>query len=322
MYKVSSLCSGFMHWMLRSLPSILKILVAIFLVGYLLNTVSLSEVTLRIKTIPIHSLVLAYLFICLQVVFGAFRWMFVLLAIGAKLDLLKAIKITFISLFFNQFFPASVGADIVRVWQSRRAGLDVSVALSSVVLERFGNLFTIILMALFVLPFWSRNTQVQFTLEASTAVGLSLTFLLTLLMLFDRIPVQLHHWRVVRALAALSRHARALFLHPIWAALTIASSVSGQVALAAAVFVIAVGLGVDMNFVDCLVLMPPVVLISALPISVAGWGIRELAMVTALGVLNVPQDSALAVSLILGLIATAVALPGGIIWLFFRSASE
>jgi uncharacterized membrane protein YbhN (UPF0104 family) len=104
----------------------------------------------------------------------------------------------------------------------------------------------------------------------------------------------LHRWRIVRGIAALARDTRSLFLHPGYASLLLVTAVAGQVALAAAVLILASGLGLGVRFIDCLVVMPAVVLVSSLPISVAGWGVRELAMVTAFGMLSVPPDSALA----------------------------
>ena len=41
------------------------------------------------------------------------------------------------------------------------------------------------------------------------------------------------------------------------------------------VYIIAVGMHLDIVFSDCLVLVPAALLVTVLPISVGGWGIRE-----------------------------------------------
>jgi hypothetical protein len=143
-----------------------------------------------------------------------------------------------------------------------------------------------------------------------------------LLMFLDRLPEMWRRWRIVRGVAALARDARLLFLQPISACLLVLTAVAGQLVLAATVLLLASGLALDVRFIDCLVLMPPVVLLSSIPISVAGWGVREIAMVTAFSMLSVPPDSALALSVILALTATAVSLPGGAIWLISRSKTR
>jgi hypothetical protein len=64
-----------------------------------------------------------------------------------------------------------------------------------------------------------------------------------------------------------------------------------------------------------MVLMPPVLLVMTLPISIAGWGVREQAMVVAFALVNVPGEGALALSIMFGLMGLVIGLPGGIVWL-------
>jgi len=75
------------------------------------------------------------------------------------------------------------------------------------------------------------------------------------------------------------------------------------------------GLDLPVTWVDCLALIPPVILATTLPISIGGWGVREGAMVVALGAIGVPAEGALVLSVVVGLVGMASALPGGLIWL-------
>jgi len=58
-----------------------------------------------------------------------------------------------------------------------------------------------------------------------------------------------------------------------------------------------------------------VLLLSLLPISIAGWGVREGAMIACLGLVGVDAASAFAVSALFGLTSVVVGLPGGLVWL-------
>ena len=80
-------------------------------------------------------------------------------------------------------------------------------------------------------------------------------------------------------------------------------------------FALARALGVAVDFLDCLVLVPPVILVSTLPISLAGWGVREGAMVAAFGLIGIAAYQALGVSVAFGLVAIVVGVPGGVVWL-------
>ena len=51
------------------------------------------------------------------------------------------------------------------------------------------------------------------------------------------------------------------------------------------------------------------------PFSVAGWGVREGAMITALGLIGVSPAAAFTVSVLYGIIMVAVGMAGGVVWL-------
>jgi hypothetical protein len=61
--------------------------------------------------------------------------------------------------------------------------------------------------------------------------------------------------------------------------------------------------------------MPPVMLIASLPISISGWGVREGAMMVAFGLLDVPKEAALALSVQFALLGYLAATPGALAWL-------
>jgi len=62
-------------------------------------------------------------------------------------------------------------------------------------------------------------------------------------------------------------------------------------------------------------ILPAVILLASLPISFAGWGLREGAIMMALGAYGVPQETALAMSLVYGTLHLASAFPGLILWI-------
>jgi hypothetical protein len=92
--------------------------------------------------------------------------------------------------------------------------------------------------------------------------------------------------------------------------------------MALIVLILALGLGLDVTLLDCLTLVPPVMLIMTIPISIGGWGVRETAMVSLFGLIGVPGEGAFALSVVFGLTGIAVAIPGGIIWLMSRDKGE
>jgi hypothetical protein len=90
--------------------------------------------------------------------------------------------------------------------------------------------------------------------------------------------------------------------------------------MAYSVHLLARGISVDLGFGYSLLLLPLVTLVTVLPISIAGWGLRESAMVVALGLIGVPAAAAFSLSILYGLVVMASGIPGGMIWLVTRRA--
>jgi hypothetical protein len=61
-------------------------------------------------------------------------------------------------------------------------------------------------------------------------------------------------------------------------------------------------------------MVPSVLLLATVPVSVAGWGVREGAMVATFGLLGVPAGGAAAASVLFGMGMVITALPGGLFW--------
>ncbi|NQV46339.1 MAG: flippase-like domain-containing protein, partial [Rhodospirillaceae bacterium] len=150
---------------------------------------------------------------------------------------------------------------------------------------------------------------------AVTTIGLVGVAGLGVLMFLDRLPARISHWRIVHGLALLAADTRRVFLQPVHTIKVLFWAIVGNANITLAVYLMALSLGLDVTWLDCLILVPPVILITTLPISIAGWGIREGAMVTAFGLIGVPAEGALVLSLMFGLWGLVMGLPGGVIWL-------
>jgi hypothetical protein len=77
-----------------------------------------------------------------------------------------------------------------------------------------------------------------------------------------------------------------------------------------------------LSLVQAMVLIPPVMLITTLPVSIAGWGVRETALVLAFGYAGLSQADGLIVSLLLGALMVAIGIAGGIVWLLTNPLTQ
>jgi uncharacterized membrane protein YbhN (UPF0104 family) len=247
--------------------------------------------------------------------FSALRWHIVLAAETPSPGPWTLLKIVLVGLFFNQALPSGVGGDAVRAWRCRRLGIGVAAAIRSLVLDRVsGYVVTVALFAaglpvlLHILPDVRQRYGVVVLLGAALC-GLIALFLI------DYLPHHLMRFRLVAELAVLSRVARRLFARPMWSAAVVGLAVATVSLSTLAFMLVADSLGVNLPFISWIVIVPPVTLIQLVPVSLAGWGVRELGFVVVLAGFGIPAEPALAASLLVGLCMIVIGLPGGFLWL-------
>lgn len=299
----------------RWLPWVLKGALSLGLIWFVFSKIDLPSAWTQARTLDPLMLTLAVLLGLFQVWLGAVRWWLVLRALKATFTTMQTFVVFYIGVFFAIILPGAVGGDAVRMWTARRSGMSLTASINSVMLERAATVLALVLLVAMTQPLLlSRVPTIpgSWIFPLLSVLGL---FGILALSVLDRLPASLHHWRVVRGLIHLAGDTRQLFFRPAWGGATLIVAMLGHVNLSLQVYVLALGLGLDVSVIDCLVLVPPVILIMTLPISIAGWGVRETAMVAAFGYVGVEAHSALVLSVLFGLVSTATALPGGVVWL-------
>ena len=303
----------------------LKFMVSGFLIWFLMTKIDLGEAKERLVDVDPSLLAAAVGVILFQICIGGLRWQAVLKAIGTSLSVLKSIQLFYIGAFFNQILPSSVGGDAVRIYKVYREGIGLRGSVNGVLLERAVTVVALVVLVDLTQPWFMPRVDeatMKLILPGIVLVTLAAVAGLGFLMMLDRLPEGLRRWRVVRGLGNLGIDARRVFLSLNNLVPVLALGIITHVNISFCVFLLAMGLNLDVTWLDCLVLVPPVLLVTTLPISIAGWGVRETAMVAAFGLIGVPQGGAAVLGFLLGLVGVTAAIPGGIVWLMSRDRGE
>jgi uncharacterized membrane protein YbhN (UPF0104 family) len=302
--------------MKRYLGFIVKLAVSVALIAYMATTFDLGEAVQRIAEADLGWIVVSSVIFFLLLANNSLRWEIVIGAIGSRLGFWAALRMLYIAAFFNQALPSTIGGDAARMVLSRRAGLPLATAVNSVMLERVVAVLGLILLVVVTQPFLlsrigDNPAKYIFPLLAAAGIGG-----VCMLMVLDRTPDRWRRWSLVRAIAQLAADAKSLFLRPRFAVGAILLGVLGQLLISAMFYTLAQGLNLDhVDLLDCVVLIPPVILITTIPISIAGWGLREGAMVTLFAFVGVAQGDAFVLSVLFGVVNLILSLPAGLVWL-------
>jgi uncharacterized membrane protein YbhN (UPF0104 family) len=251
----------------------------------------------------------------LQIGLLTLRWQQILRALGAESGLGSALAVTYMGCFFGSFLLGPTGSDIARAVLAPPRRLGRTGIVHSVLFERLASVAGLGLAAApFVMFEKGPLTSGPLLVIALAMVPLPVVAMVGIAWLARIFAGR--EGTIFVALREFDQSRRQLCrAWPRFAA-AVAMATAGQVLVAGEAWCLAQAQHLDVSFLDFALLMPPVMLLVALPISAGGWGVREGAMVAALALVGVGSAPALLLSVELGLLTTLVSLPGGAIWLY------
>ena len=295
---------------------VLKVLISAVLIAIVVQAFDVRGIGAHFAKVDAVSLGIAIGVALSMAPLHTLRWMAVLRTAGdTRLGFPAALQIVLIGHFFNQTLPSSVGGDAVRAWCAWRAGVRFATAAGTVIVDRGLTLVALLLLAACGLPWlFERIADPVPRWALSSVVFAGLAGFTAFIALVD-LPRFLTRWRVVRAVLAVAALARRATFDPRAAITVIGLSAVSFIGFAYIVSRLAAAMQLPVTFADCVLLVPPVILVTIVPVSIAGWGVREGAMVVAFGFIGVPPSAAFAVSVLFGLTLAVASLPGSVLWL-------
>lgn len=285
---------------------LIRVLVTLVIMALILRSVDLVALVDVLAQIDMSYLAVAVVLQFCSSALAALRWRMLMANLRFGMGTWFYLRSYFKGMFFNQGLPTSIGGDAIRVLDVASRGFRKRDALYAVTLDRVVGLFFLLVVPILAGVFYSVPLPPGlFVVTVLLGVGglLGLIFALHL-----RRWQWL--WRQPRlsVVAVLSERLHTAFrkrkLRIVCASIV--------VHLLAAVCFYSTGkaLGIELGLLPYLVLVPLALLFSVLPISIAGWGLREGAVMTLFSALGTDRAAAVAMSLLYGFILAVVSLPG------------
>jgi uncharacterized membrane protein YbhN (UPF0104 family) len=237
-----------------------------------------------------------------QVVGSAWRWRYTAGRLGQEFPLSWAVAEYYRATLLNQVLPGGVAGDVSRAWRHAGPGGGGGAAVSAVVLDRLSGQAVMTGVAAM------SGLALLATVPGSGVAGLGVVAA-TLLLLFLAGPLLIRGLLRLPPVARVAADARVALLGSALPA-QLATSL-GVVASYLAVFVMAArSVGVDTPLPTLLPLVAPVLVTMLLPVTVAGWGLREGAAAALWHSVGLTPADGVAVSVAYGLLVLVSSLPG------------
>lgn len=288
-----------------------KVIFTSLVVGLLVHNLNLKELLAIMEKSSWIPFFVSLIFIWAGLGVAAKRWSCVLSTQSAPPAFFHIYRQVMLGFFFNQLLPSSIGGDAYRAVSLKQYGVPLDWSFTSTVIDRIYGLVTLIVVATLAIPF-------QLHVLEQTILGeiMLTSFVLVLLGLVGLLCLQYMpiSWpKTLVFIDGFSKKLQMVFFNvKSWRTLFI--SIISTVLLMTPYKLLADDMDLALSFSQIFVSIPLVILISVLPISFAGWGLREGAMVLTLHVFGISKESALAFSLMIGGVQIAAAIPGIGLW--------
>lgn len=283
------------------LRSLLRLAVSITLLVALLQFVDATEIADRLTQLDLRWVALSLFLSVLQTMLLAWRWRFTAARLGVGMPYRHALGEYYLGVFLNQLLPGGILGDISRAWRHAVSSARTRAAVHAVILER------LMVQAVMVAVAVASLAAIASLWPAGAGWGWwGLGVLLAIAI--GAIILRLASLKaIIQPFAADARRAflpaPVLVLQFGTATLVMAANLMLYIAAARA-------LGSDIAVTTLLPLIAPVLLVMMLPISIAGWGVREAAAALLWGLSGLGAAEGVAIAVAYGVLFLLAALPG------------
>jgi len=268
---------------------------------------------------------------------AALRWRTLMKAQGIPMTYLRAVELTYLGLFCNNFMPGLTGGDVAKAYYATK--LTSTKKTSAVVTVFLDRLIGLVMMG------WIAGAAVCVTLvfpvgpqsekyiaAAWIIAGFMVCTLVGGIVFFSRrmrgygvaILQRIHFLKRLAEVALVEKaihvvrridsaiflyrnRKRALFYAAIISLMAHSSAITGVFMFGRALHVSTI------NLVNCFVVVPVAFMVSSIPVAPAGWGIGEMAFRAFFAAVGVAATAAVTISVVYRLSQALCTLPGGLI---------
>jgi len=299
---------------MQRIKFLIRLLVTVSILAVILRSIDIRQAWQVAARARLEWLLLALLMQFGSTALAAYRWQLIMRNLGFGQTFPFYWNSYFKGMFFNQGLPTSIGGDALRVLDVAGCGFRKRDALVGIVIDRITGLGALLLLALMahlvnpdLLP-----EQISHPIVWLVAAGLlgfvGLSFL-------GRLPWLARHPQLVVLKTVSDRLLQAVSLHRL---LLLASSLLVPLLAMLTFFAVGQALGLRYDLVTYFAIVPPALVLTVIPISIAGWGVREGVLVGLFSLIGADKTVVLMMSLAYGILLILASLPGLAVFLNSR----
>jgi len=305
----------------RTILIIIRVVISVSLIAYLIGTQFKDPQNILdiLKTANIYLLLLSLSTHIFGIWITAVRWKTLLDTQKAGLGARTLTVSVLIGFFFNNFLPTAIGGDVYRAYDASKKGkITLGTSASVILVERFSGIVAAgayAIAALFLGFTAIGNQSVIIPVIIFFVISIILAFLIinpTILKfgrLFDRFRI---FRKLKEKLSDVYRTLQSFKEYKIALVKVLIYSFLLQFAVILNYYFAARALGIDLSLISFIFIVRVITVITMLPISIGGMGLRENSLVFIMVALGAANDKAALCSLLIFAMLIIVGIIGGI----------
>lgn len=309
----------------------IRIVVSVGLLVWLITMIDWNEAFETMKAGSPFYFILAFLAIQITVATSIWKWKMLIESSEGKHCNYHGSptylgKLYYIGLFFNNFMPGSVGGDVVRIYYLGKT-TSVATATASVLFERITAGVALVGIVLISALFMDQSRPYFISLLIIIGMAVGLYFIFKFLVKKANVPekyisrgkLSILLLKAKRAIIGIAETAKNYSNESRqWWGKILLLSFLFQVGMAWINDLLFRSFGIHLSFLHLLVMITLISVITMIPVSLNGLGVRETSYVLFFQSIGVPEGIALSVSLLFFFLVTISSLIGGLFWLMER----
>ena len=305
----------------RILGIVLRAIISFGILIFLFFRIKLKSFLDIINTADLGILLFAFFLFLVSNILCFVRWQMILK--GLKINFYPLILLSSFSggLFFNLFFPSTIGGDFLRITDLSLRTQKTKEVFSSVILDRLSGYLALDFIIIFALLFGHRiilDKKIFFIVIGFSILLITLLFILFNNFLYTKLSnfLSLFKNRFFSILVDVHnciyqfRYQKAIILKSFFVSL-----LSQLIGIGVA-FMVALSLNKLINIGYFFLFVPLIGAITTLPVSIGGLGLREALFIFFFGSIGLSRDFCLALSLLNFVFILIISSLGGIIYAF------
>ncbi len=297
--------------------AIARALVSLGLLALVLRQLGFANTIDALRDTRLIWVLVVLLLMFVEGLHGTYKWLILLKHTDHNVRFWPLFKLTYISGFVGMFLPGAVGIELVRMYGLAKHTSDLATSFTSILMDRILGLTGLCLTILIGVFLVGRESIPNIEYWAAGALVLIACGWIAIMNPWFR---RMTDWMLSHHLLAVVRDKQ----NKVYISMDEYRSRPGLLAWAmlqsllyngiriSVCYTAGLAIGVQAPVAGYIVAVPVIIFVMLIPISIAGWGVRELMFVQILTAYGADGEKVAAMSILVGILGTISVLPGAL----------